>query len=218
MKVSLLIPWRSDGPEGHRQKVWDYLRPLWEKTEFEVCVGEDDVSGPHDEPLSFSCSQALNRAAAKAGGDVFVTMGADYFPMPAAVQRAAELALRYPPYWMPVFGAVEYVSEGSTKALLSGALKTENHTILRNMIDAVDQGCMGITAVKASMWHQVGGMDERYRGWGWEDTDLRRRLTAASYQHKPKFLHTRGVALWHDGGHRDLTYNNPNRRLFESGA
>lgn len=57
-------------------------------------------------------------------------------------------------------------------------------------------------------------MDERYAGWGYEDTALLRELTR-HYGFVPSpFNHVLG--LWHDGAHWDMSATNPNRVLFES--
>lgn len=226
MKISILVPWRSDGPDGHRQKLWDYLRPRWERTPFEICVGEDDVyaplptiEGPEPEtelrtatPLPFNCSQALNRAARMADGDVFVMMGADHYPNESAILAAAERATHWPG-WSPVYRTTNYLSEASTAALIAG-----ERGIRGLPFERTDPTCMGITAVHREAWLAVHGMDERYRGWGWEDTDLRRRLTQKFGDAHPMPLTSAAVvALWHDMSHRDLSYDNPNRRRFEAG-
>lgn len=226
MKISILIPWRTDGPDGHRQKVWDFLQPLWDQSGFEICVGEDDVFSdrpPYNWPdpdyipgndtryfLPFNCSMALNRAAAQATGDVFVCMGADHYPDPDAIHVAAAMTA-YPPYWTPTFGSMAYLSEEYTEALIAGRT-----TIERCPIAAVDPTAHGNSAVARGAWEAVGGMDQRYSGWGWEDSDLIRRLSRKNGVKRPPF--TRGLSLWHKTAHRDLSFNNPNRRLFESGS
>lgn len=230
MNISILIPWRSDGPDGHRQKIWNYLRPLWEKTPFEICVGEDDLFGTETthptgscegdserhahvkvKMLPFNAAQAFNRAAEKATGDVFVLMGADLYPNVEAVLRAGGWATRRPG-WAPAYRTVGYLSEAHTAALIAGEVG-----IYGLPFETIDYTCQGILAIQRSAWDEVGGMDERYAGWGWEDTDLIRRLTRkfGDIAAMPP-VGTQAISLWHDISHRDLTYNNPNRRRFES--
>lgn len=212
MKISILVPWRSDGPDGHRQKLWDYLSPLWKQTLFEICVGEDDVYAPDSiagDPLPFNCSQALNRAAARASGDIFVTMGADFYPNAEAVLAAARHA-RTAAHWVPVYGTTAYLSQQQTEELVTGRRPIE-----RCLIEHTDPSCQGITAISATAWRAVDGMDEGYSGWGWEDTDLLRKL-ARKYGYPP-YPYTRGISLWHPTWHRDLSRANPNRRRFEAG-
>lgn len=210
MKISILIPWRTDN--GQRQRVWNHLRPLWDKTEFEISVGEDDSD--LNEP--FNCAKALNRAAAKATGDVLVTMGADYYPLPSSLKYAAHIALREPG-WCAAFDSVRYLSRDNTEMMLLGDVRFDDSRPVTNWpTERIDHGCQGITAVRAELWRKVGGMDERYRGWGWEDTAFRRTLYRAGSLYVPERTFLPGLALWHDESHRDLTYNNPNRRLFES--
>jgi GT2 family glycosyltransferase len=197
MKVSVIVPWRTDN--GQRERVWNRIRPLWEDSEFEVVTGTPD-DGP------FNCSQALNRAAEKATGDVLVTMGADHWPDLDAVATAARLTSYAS--WMPVYGGVHYLSQGDTDAVIAGADPA------RFRPERTDPCCQGITAITRQSWQDIGGMDERYAGWGYEDTALLREL-ARRYGFVPApFNHV--IGLWHDGAHRDLSPNNPNRALFES--
>jgi hypothetical protein len=201
MTISILIPWRTDN--GQRQRVWDFLRPLWTKTDFEICIGEDDAAGP------FNCSRALNRAAAQATGNVFVPMGADHYPNTTAVDSAARLAQRNAA-WQPVFGGVYRLSQRGTDELLTVGQPSYS------MVEHIDTVCKGINAVTRGSWETVGGMDERYAGWGWEDDDLVRRLQRRYGSVTPPSI--RVIALWHESAHQDLSYGNPNRRLFESEA
>lgn len=205
MKISIMIPWRSDGPNGWRQEVWNYLRPKWEEIGWELCIGEDNRY-----ELPFSAALAFNRAAAQATGDVLVTMGADFYPNPEAIERAATLTA-HKSNWVMIFGAVGYLSEVDTKKLIRDGAEIST---LR--LGVVDPTCQGITAIRRTAWDAVGGMDERYSGWGWEDTDLLRRL-GRKYGYAT-YPYTRAISLWHPTGHRDMSYNNPNRRLFESEA
>jgi hypothetical protein len=64
VKVSVLVPYRSDG--GHRQKTWEWLAARWAGLfpQFEVVTGEP--SDPCPDPGQFNRPQAINAAAAKA--------------------------------------------------------------------------------------------------------------------------------------------------------
>lgn len=196
--VSILVPWRTD--HGQRERVWDRIRPLWQDSPFELCVGIPDEDGP------FNCSQALNRAASVATGDVFVTMGADHWPDIDAVVKAVSLTSYAT--WTPVYGAVDYLSQADTDAVIDGADPRSFRP------EKSDPCCQGITAISRQSWQDIGGMDERYRGWGYEDTALLRELGRRyGYVTAP---YTRVIGLWHDESHRDLSAANPNRALFES--
>lgn len=194
--VSILVPWRTD--HGQRQRVWDRIRPLWQASGFELCTGTPD-DGP------FNCSQAINRAAEAATGDVLVTMGADHWPDLDAVTRAAALAAHAT--WMPVYGGVHYLSRTDTNAVIDGA------DPVSLVPESTDSCCQGITAITRQSWRDIGGMDERYAGWGYEDTALLRALARRYGYVPPPYNHV--TALWHDGAHRDMSAGNPNKALFD---
>ena len=199
-KTSILVPWRTD--HGHRARVWNYLRPIWENTEYELCVGTDTGEGP------FNCSMAVNDAARQATGDVYVIMGADLYPKQHAIDQAVKFT-SYVHDWAPVFGGMDYLSRVDTDLVL--ARKT---VALSCKPVTRDPTAMGIVAVRAAAWHEIDGMDERYSGWGWEDTALVRSLRER-FGGVAAPLHV-GLSFWHPTGHRDLSPSNPNRRLFES--
>lgn len=196
--VSILVPWRTD--HGQRQRVWDRIRPLWQASGFELCTGTPDHIGP------FNAAQAFNRAADMATGDVLVTMGADHWPNIPAVQLAADLTSYAG--WMPVYGTVGYLSQADTDAVIAGA-DPASYTAATTA-----PNCTGILAIRRECWDLLGGMDERYTGWGYEDTALRRELVRT--QGDVPGPATRVIELWHDGAHRDPVASNANRILFES--
>jgi hypothetical protein len=204
MKVSILIPWRTD--HGQRERIWNYMHPLWEATPFEICVGEDDDNGH-----PFNCSRATNRAAKKATGDVYVKLGADHLPDVDAIKQAVERTTDWP-LWSFVFSGVFYYGKADTNRILAGSnpksFKPENS----------DYSCQGIVAMRSGVWDSLGGMDERYEGWGYEDTDFLRRLSGGRERllRHPSNLPW-AYDLWHSGEHRDMSTNNPNRKLYEKG-
>lgn len=214
MKLSVLVPFGADDTiEGKwRRQVWEYLRHQWEEfPTLELVVGEDCLFGGHDrdwgrapEPIPFSVSRALNDAAERATGDAFLLFGADHMPDRFVLDFAREQLLRHS--WVRLYDRIAYLSHSATHLLL-------NHS----QVDAkewhpISAPCDGVLAVRRSAWEQVSGMDERYEGWGYEDTDLLHRLQAhvpgGRMEASGRYLRE----LWHDGGKRDLT--GPNAALF----
>lgn len=189
--ISVLVPWRTD--HGPRQRAWDYLRPLWEATGHEIVVGVDDGHGP------FNKSRALNRAFAASTGDVVVCMDADGLP------PLPEFDPSLP--WQPLYDHTQYLSREASDEVYSG---TDPWAVTPERTFPM---CTSILAIRRDAWP---GMDERFEGWGLEDTALRVTLTRlhGPAPEPPK----RGFrCLWHPeafGDHPEATERN--RLLFEA--
>ncbi len=187
MRVSILIPWRTDN--GQRQKLWNHCRRLWEATGYEINVGEDPGHHP------FNAARAFNRAARKATGDVYITYGADHLPDVDRITWAVDQLHTY--NWCAVYAQTAHLSETDTNALLTGYSPT-------NITPAqVVPFCLGVNAVRADKWIDL---DERFTGWGSEDTAWRLVLEA-TYGPTPQPTGTLW-ALHHDPAPRDHAEDN----------
>jgi hypothetical protein len=194
--VSILIPWRTD--HGHRERLWTHLRPLWEALPYQLCVASDGA----EDGQPFDYAAAANKAAAEATGAVFITWGADQFPDPAAIGSAAERATVWG--WSRVFDRNGTYSPFATEQILAGA--DPQHL----GVELIEPHCTGIIAVRRDIWHAVGGMDERFHGWGYEDAALRDRLIR-DYG-KPPVRSGMLMGLWHPVRHR--VYTGANADLY----
>lgn len=78
-KVSFLVPFRDDGE--HRSRVWAWLRKYWHHhfPDAEIIMGRDNGT-------PFSKSRAVNHAAERAKGRIFVIMDADAYMDPWALK------------------------------------------------------------------------------------------------------------------------------------
>lgn len=195
--VSILLPWRTD--HGHRERLWTYLRPLWEALPVELCVADD--GGEDGAPFSYAAG--ANRAAATATGDVLITWGADQLPSLLAATAAAEEARRHG--WSMVYRRTGYYSPFHTEAILGGA--NPDHLPL----EQTESHCTGLIAVHRDVWDAIGGMDERFHGWGYEDAALRDRLARGHGPQRPA-PSAMLRCLWHPVRHR--VYTGPNADLY----
>lgn len=196
MTVSILIPWRTD--HGHRERLWTYLRPPWEALPYQLCVASDGA----EDGQPFDYAAAANRAAKQATGDVLITWGADQLPDPGAIDAAGVTATAWG--WSQVFDRNATYSPFATEQILAGADPA------RLRVELFEPHCTGIIAVRRDVWDAVGGMDERFHGWGYEDAALRDRLTR-DYGRPPVRSGTL-VGLWHPVRHR--VYTGPNADLY----
>ncbi len=157
--IPVLVPRRPDG--GRRDAIWEYLRgEVWATSCFQVVEGTDGGDGP------FNRSKALNRAALDAGSwDVAIIADSDTFVDPSQLLAALELATR------TMRLAVTHtewrnLTEATTVAMLARSGEVER------LYDTVRTGGLavsGVLAVARPLWDQVGGFDEAFVGYGWED-------------------------------------------------
>lgn len=174
MTAVILVPRRHD-PDRPRDRLWDWCRTYWQPLAVPIIEGWDTSDGP------FNRSAAVNDAAARADEirrwDVAIIMDADTVASLAAVQAAAELARRSPeqlvlPYgqgcrWMCSRALTDTLLGSDPRVPLFDARLT--HANGTGRPDPYQGFRSGIVAVPRRVWDTVGGMDERFVGWGGED-------------------------------------------------
>jgi hypothetical protein len=222
MKISVLVPFGADdSPAGkQRAKVWRWNQRRWDAVRNaglvdEVIIGIDPQFGhaPDLDGLAFrsthpfSVSRALNDAAKHAWGDVFLLFGADHVPDPALITWARDRVAHHP--WVRLHDHVLYASEAATRLMLAGD---------KLIYDAADwtrhpAPCPGVLALTRAAFETAGGMDERFQGHGFEDTEFLSRLhkLVPNGQHAASGLPLR--ELWHPS-HRVYDQTNPNLEVF----
>lgn len=203
-KVSVLIPWRSDGIDGPRQRAWSYLERCWARLGVEVCVGVDDGDAP------FNCAAAQNRAFRASTRPYLLMFGADCLPDGEAIQMGLEVMATTGEPWVPLFDRTEYFDQQTTD------------WVIRDLADpfrcAPDLAYSvpfqtGVIALHRWAYLSVGGMDERFVGWGAEDSAFRHALAERHGDSTPLpfALH----CLWHPAPERGAM-SAENLRLVQS--
>ncbi len=166
VRTVLLVPRRRDN--GHRDKVWDWCRARWER-EF---PGWPIYEGHHDQG-PFNRSAAINAAADLAGGwDVGVVIDADIF---VRVSQAASAVARARDTGRVTWAHRRWrgLSEEATSSLLKNGtdfgpqLQRWDMDLVVERTNPMSWSCC--VAIPRKVWDDLGGFDERFRGWGWED-------------------------------------------------
>lgn len=190
--LSVLVAWRDT--DGSRSAAWDLIRERFaqQMPEAELVVGTDDGDEPFHKTL------ALNRAAAAAQGDVFYVTDADTWVDPEAVWRAVgEVASDMKSWYRPWNIKVKMNEAATDHVLAQGASwdgSVDHRPFGRPEHRNGFRHCPPLVLHRTA-WETVGGMDERFRGWGQEDLAFSLAMTRLVGQQKT--IVGNAWHLWH---------------------
>ncbi|MGH7533990.1 MAG: galactosyltransferase-related protein, partial [Gemmatimonadales bacterium] len=158
----ILVPRRRD--HGYRDEVWAWVRAWWERELPELPIFE----GHHDDGL-FNRSAACNAAAAAATAagpwDVALLIDADVFCDPPRVREALVLAVGEGNRMVLPFTRRHNLNQPGTRRIMAG----DRGSWVRYIAKTYREMCSSCIAIPRALWDQVGGFDERFQGWGFED-------------------------------------------------
>ena len=170
MKVVFLVPRRKD--HGPRDKIWEYCRRRWQKYMPDVQVFE----GHHDKG-PFNRSAAVNRAAEAAGDwDIGIVIDSDVLLSISQVRAAIASAAST--------GRVTWahrrwrgIREDATRRIVDDRHNREldmPEELDRDELDLIVERTNPLSwscciAMPRKVFDDMGGFDERFRGWGFED-------------------------------------------------
>lgn len=169
MRTVILVPRRADG--GQRDRLWDWCRRRWERHFPELPIYEGHhLEGP------FNRSAAINRAARAADADGrwdhAVVIDSDVFLRVSQVRAAIDRA--------SVTGRVTWahrrwrgLSEHWTRRVVTddrdfGAeIEGVDMDVYVQQTNPISWSCCIV--IPRAVWDDLGGFDERFEGWGFED-------------------------------------------------
>lgn len=209
MRLAVLVPFHQtpDDVGWQRARVWEYLKARWIGLGVNLVVGADPLAASTGR---FSVSRAINNAVERCPKDIdaFALYGADHIPDLATLEWAIDTLQRQP--WTPLHRNVFYTTPEATDQLLAG--EVEDHAMPWERLDTL---CPGVLALRRGAFEFIGGMDEWFTGYGWEDDALVATLRTVFPIPPPGNLRPL-FELYHLGDHRDLSPANPNRQRFEA--
>lgn len=198
-RTAVLVPRRDGRPD--RDKLWAFTRGWWtEHVQLPIIEGHHlATEGP------FNRSAAINRAADAAGDwEVAVVIDADVLLDPGQVHAAVACAART---GAMVVGFTErlHLNGGGTAKVVKGWRGNWRPYARIVAMESVSS-CV---AVRRDLWTKVGGFDEAFAGWGWEDVAFRIHAEAIAAHPVVRI----GGALWHLH-HVTSAGNNPDEPTF----
>lgn len=132
-------------------------------------------------PQPFIYAQAINRCAAAAGQDDLLILEDDMLMLTPHWRSTLE---RFMERWPADYGVVQIATTADPE------VKRDE---IRESLTTVG---LGVSLIPRRVWNAVGTMDERYVGYGYEDTDYCVRLLHAGY----RIGVTGAVLVEHRGG------------------
>jgi predicted glycosyltransferase involved in capsule biosynthesis len=205
MKISVLVPLQPDG--GWRDYLWSFVKSRYEQLlpGVELCVG-------YDRRELFNRSRAVNRAAAQATGDLFIVTDADVFFGAKLIAAILDIAGQHP--WIIPFKRGYALSRQATQAVLrTGELKLPVKLKAADIL--FDRHCNGelMNVMSRQVFEAVGGMDERFCGWGGEDQAFWMALDTLA---GPHYRMDRSIFhLWHPRAPTRHAHSRRNEQLLE---
>lgn len=194
MRVVILVPWRAGDPT--REAVWMEVAPYLQRLgSWPIYLG--------DRPGAWSRAAACNAAARDAGPwDVAIIADADTIPEERAIATAVERVAR---------------DGGALRPHTNLWMLTENETRIFMMRKVLPKRVRnknpggGLLVISRKAWDTVGGFDERFVGWGHEDSVLSTNLIV-----KTGWDRVEGNAwhLWHPRDPTDTPERKMNRMMM----
>lgn len=205
--ISILVPFHCEDQNSQRAKNWRWLRRYW-KAQLpgaEIIIGIDRGKR-EDQP--FSKAAAVNDAAKRAHGDIYVIVDADGYMEASAVlhcaneiRKAEQKGLRL---WFIPYRHFYRLNEPASQLLLNSSpqkpylfstpprseyVQNTSGSQLGHWYGAL------IQILPRTAFRRVGGWDPRFRGWGGEDHAAMRAADTLYWPHKT--LPTQVLHVWH---------------------
>lgn len=202
-QISLLVPFRPNSATPHRTRIWEWLQRYWsyELPDAEIVIGRSSGA-------SFSKTEAVNDAASRARGRIFVILDSDAYVRGDVILYCAraieEASRRGHKLWFIPYRHLYRLTETSTELVLNSDPKVPYRFTSPPALDEVEStvgsmhghhfGAM-IQIMPREAFETVGCMDPRFRGWGGEDVAFLRALDTLYSKHKT--VKADVLHLWH---------------------
>jgi hypothetical protein len=203
VKLAILIPYRPDTPQ--RERIQATTSRLWAEQGIEPIYSDDGLDGP-----LFSFARAANRARAQSEADCLIVYNVDALPLSGEALGRIVFGLADGVPWTAIFEGQRHFTPEQTEQLLAGENPVTQVGPPRGPIAMGREALLGI---RADVFDDLRGYDERFVGWGLEDFAIHRVLSllypdgcdepeyglfqSLWHPHAPRTRFDANNALWH---------------------
>ena len=212
--LSIIIPYKYVNPV--RDKTFQYIHEYYQEKypKSEICIGEDTTT-----TKQFNCSNAINNGVKQSNGKYVFIVGADTFVPKEYVQKSVK-QLKHSPFIIPfgyIYSLDPYISQRIVSHEDLSLNEIEKHGQKISIIPGDTHYTpknSGVQVMEKTFFNQMNGYDERFVGWGFEDTYFCWRVIKEVGDY-PLLREGKIYHLWH---HRNNMKNNReyqrNKKLF----
>lgn len=213
MRTVILVPRRND--YGHRDRLWAWCRDRWQRYFPDLPIYE----GHHDEG-PFSRAAGINRAAKLADldgrWDIALVIDSDVFLKVSQVRTAIATASETGRVTWAHRRWREFHQDWTMRTLDKGLdfgaeLDARDMDVLVARTNPLSWSCC--IAIPRAIWDGIGGFDERFRGWGFEDMAFQ-SLVVSLYGHER--IEGDVLNLWHPRSSERIVKGQPRSTASEA--
>lgn len=202
MKIGVVIPWRE---QPSRVRAFNAVVNWYKEN-----LPEAQIYLPNHPGKVWMPSHTRNdgmRMAEKDGCDVVIFNDADTFPQLGPLRRAIQAASSDGRFHNP-FTHYRMLEDRGTEQFFAGT------DLTKCSFKPFNSACWGTVVCTPKAWWDIGGMDEKFMQWGYEDTAMQIAHTIIK---GTQFVKHQGIAF--ALGHAPQARNTPefknNRQLYE---
>lgn len=160
-KISIIIPYKPD--HGRRDFLWPFIQMRYREymPDIEICMGSDDQN------KLFCKARAINEAVQKATGEILILVDAEVIFEPSLIEQIRSIIHFHP--WIIPFANAFRLNKEATDRFIEECLSLD-FCIGKSDIEYskfVPGGYMNVLTRES--FDKVRGMDERFKGYGFED-------------------------------------------------
>lgn len=215
--VSIVIPYSPSLNDPLRSELFSFVKSWWN---FHFQDSPIVTAQSYNEDGSFNRAKSRNLAVKAVETKYMIIADADTICPPSALVKAFDLIRDKIPYasWVLPYANQNYynLTDECTKKIISNGIKKELPSETQLIYEHKLQSWAGLICLSKSGYEAVGGYDERFIGWGYEDNAFRLALDTLWAPHDR--IDSYCVHLWH-AAPEDERFNQPNihqnRRLYE---
>jgi predicted glycosyltransferase involved in capsule biosynthesis len=175
-KISVIVPFKTDN--GPRAKAFVWLKKRYQTlfikkfSDLEVCF---NISS--DE--SFCKPKIINEAVKGSHGEIIAIADADILYDPEILFQAANLLKKGSPWVIPYVRVLDLKPLATKRVLkFKPSIPVSVIHIKPSEVCSIRYGVGGLIVLLRKSFDEVGGFDERFKGWGREDSAFRHTMDA----------------------------------------